>query len=196
MFDDVSTYQICSLVTAWEVPCNDEAKGFLKRINNQLLEASFRSKNPADFYSVLWFKAKYDHHEDLLKFIDKYQNLWRSDTFLRRQVTAVMGRLLITNSKDIEKLLYTQVSSGITNTVSLANQIQIFSQKKKLDGKLRFYLFPTKVQRPYPLQKFLVLCSVLNSELIRIDAGVQAKVLEHIKDPYFLKWLDSQYNIQ
>lgn len=196
VFDDVSVYQICYLVTAWEIPNNDEAKEFLRRINDQLVNASFKSKNPADFYSVLWFKAKYDHQEDLLKFIVRYQNLWKTDSFLRRQVTAVMARLLITNSKDVEKLLYTQISSGITNTVSLANQIQVFSQKEKIDGKLRLYLFPTKVQRPYPLQKFLVLCSVLNSEPIRTDDSVKEKVLEHIKDPYFLKWLDSQYKIR
>ena len=195
VFDDVSVYQICYLVAAWEVPNNDEAKAFLNRVNNQLISASFKSKNPADFYSVLWFKAKYDHHEDLLKFIIKYQNLWKTDSFLRRQVTAVMARLLVTNNEDVEKLLYTQISSGITNTVSLANQIQVFSKKDKIDGKLRLYLFPTNVQRPYPLQKFLVLCSVLNSEAIRTDESVKKKVLEHIKDPYFLKWLDSQYNI-
>ena len=195
IFDDISVYQICYLVTAWEVPNNDEAKEFLGRINYQLVNASFKNKNPADFYSVLWFKAKYDHHENLLEFIVKYQNIWKTDSFLRRQVTAVMARLLITNSKDVEKLLYTQISSGITNTVSLANQIQMFSQKGKIDRKLRPYLFPKKVQRPYPLQKFLVLCSVLNSEAIRTDEDVKEKVLEHIKDPYYLKWLDSQYNI-
>ena len=196
VFDDVSIYQICHLVTTWEVPYNDETKGFLARVNKQLLSVFFINKNPSDFYSVLWFKAKYDHHEDLLRFVVKYQNLWRSDSFLRRQVTAVMARLLITNSSDVEKLLYTQISSGVTNTVSLANQIQIFSQIDKLDAKLRYYLFPKKIQRPYPLQKFLVLCSVLNSEAIRKDESVKENILDNIKDPYFLKWLDSQYNIK
>ncbi len=194
-FDDISLYQICALVTSWEVPINDESNEFLQSINNTLVDASFKSKNPADFYSVLWFKAKYDHHEELLKFIKKYQNLWQADSFLRRQVTAVMGRLFITNSKEIEPLLYTQISSGITNTVSLANQIQRFSDIDNLDGKLRFYLFPKNAQRPYPLPKFMVLCSVLNSEKIRTDYDVIKSVLEHVKDPYYRKWLDAQYNV-
>jgi len=195
VFDDISLYQICSLVTSWEVPVNDSSKEFLQKIDAKLVGASFKSKNPADFYSVLWFKAKYDHAEELLKFIKKYQNLWQADSFLRRQVTAVMGRLLITNSKEIESLLYTQISSGIANTVSLANQIQRFSNIDSLDGKLRFYLFPKNVQSPYPLPKFMVLCSVLNSEKIRSDDNVKKSVLEHVKDPYYRKWLDAQYNV-
>jgi len=183
------------LITTWEVPLNKHAQEFLIQVNDCLVSASFKSKNSADFYSVLCFKAKYNHSEELLKFIKKYQNLWQSDSFLRRQVTAIMGRLLNTNSKDVEALLYTQISSGVTNTVSLANQIQLFSQVGALDKKLRFYLFPTKPQRPYPLPKFLVLCSVLNSEGIRADENIKKSVLEHIKDPYYRKWLDHQYNI-
>ena len=195
VFDDISLYQICTLVTAWEVPINNDTKEFLSRINDKLVGASFKRTNPADFYTVLWFKAKYDHPKELLNFIKKYQNLWQSNSFLRRQVTATMGRLLITNSKDVNSLLYTQVSSGIANTVSLANQIQLFSQIDNLDGKLRFYLFPKNLQRPYPLPKFLVLCSVLNSDKIRTNDDVRKSALEHIKDPYYRKWLDSQYNV-
>lgn len=195
IFDDISLYQISALVTSWEVPTSDDSKEFLQSINSSLVAASFKSKNPADFYSVLWFKAKYDHSEELINFIKKYQNLWQADSFLRRQVTAVMGRLLITNSKEVESLLYTQISSGISNIVSLANQIQRFSGIDSLDGKLRFYLFQKNAQRPYPLPKFMVLCSVLNSEKIRKNDDVRKRILEHVKDPYYRKWLDTQYNI-
>jgi len=131
----------------------------------------------------------------LLKFIEKYKNLWQTDSFLRRQVTAILSRLVVTNSKAVEKLLFNQISSGITNTVTLANQIFLFSKVERLDGKLSLYLFPKNYQRPYPLGKFIVLCSVLNSESIRTNQAIKVKVKEHINDPYFLKWLDSQYNI-
>ncbi|WP_321492978.1 RNA-directed DNA polymerase [uncultured Desulfobacter sp.] len=66
VFDDISIYQICALVTSWEIPINDDSKKFLQCIDSALVSASFKSKNPADFYSVLWFKAKYDHSEELL----------------------------------------------------------------------------------------------------------------------------------
>lgn len=196
VFDDISLFQIANLVTLWEVPLKDSAAEFLASIDQRLVAAAFNSKNPADFYSALWFKAKYNHSEGLYGFVKKYQNLWQSDSFLRRQVTAVMARLLITNSNEVEELLRLQISSGVVSTVSLANQIRYFSTIQGLDNKLTFYLFPKNQQRPYPLQKFLVLCSVLNSEAIRADSDVREAVLANVKDPYFRRWLDYQYNVK
>lgn len=195
IFDDLSLYQLCSLVTQWEIPINDQSKLFLKEFEKMITDFSFKRKIPSDFYCILWFRAKYSHPEELLKFINKYQNLWQTDSFLRRQVTSILSRLVITNSEAVEKLLFNQISSGITNTVTLANQIFHFSKIERLDKKLNYYLFPEKIQRTYPLGKFLVLCSVLNSEKIRTNKLIKEKIKHQIKDPYYLKWLDFQYNI-
>ncbi len=196
IFDDISLYQICNLITLWEVPLKKEATEFLKRIDSRLVGTSFKTKNPADFYSVLWFKTKYDEPEVLLNFIEKYQNLWQSYSFLRRQITASLSRILITKDKEVRDLLNLQLSSGVANTVSLATQIYSFSQLEKLDSRLRFYLFPKNKQRPYPFQKFLVLCSALNSAPVREDK-LNSKVIKfHIVDPYFRKWLKQQYKIK
>ena len=197
VFDDISCYQICELVTTWEVPTDNAGREFLQNINHSLIDRHFKKnrKNPADFYSILWFKVKYDYPEELLIFIKQYQNMWQADSFLRRQVTAALGRLLIFNRKDVESLLYSQISSGITNTVSLANQIQNFSKIDGLDSKLRFYLFPKNIQQPYPLSKFMVLCSVMNSEKVRTNDKIRKSALAHIKDPYYRMWLNAQYNI-
>ncbi len=48
-----------------------------------------------DFYCLLWVKTKYDHPEDLYKFIMDYKGIWNSHPFLRRQVTSIMGRLFL-----------------------------------------------------------------------------------------------------
>lgn len=196
IFDDISLYQICFLVTQWEIPVNEESKIFLEQFETRITSFSFKRKLPSDFYCVLWFKAKYDHPEDLFNFIEKYKNLWQTDSFLRRQVTAILSRLVITNSKTVERILFNQISSGITNTVTLANQIYQFSYQEIFDKKLSFYLFPKNPQRPYPLGKFLVLCSVMNSEKIRTNGAIKTKILEHVKDPYYLRWLDTHYNIR
>lgn len=195
IFDDISLYQLCHLVTQWEIPLNDTSKEFLKEFEKKIIGFSIKQKIPSHFYCVLWFKSKYSHSEDLLSFISKYENIWQTDSFLRRQVTAILSRLLITNREKVKEYLYNQISSGVTNTVTLANQIFQFSIIKALDNKLNFYLFPKKRQTPYPLGKFLVLCSVLNSPAIRENELIKAKIKYQITDPYFLKWLDTQYNI-
>lgn len=196
IFDDISLYQLCHLVTQWEIPITSNSNEFLKEFESKMIGFSTKQKTPSHFYCILWFKAKYSQAEDLLSFIVKYENLWQTDSFLRRQVTAILSRLLITNREKVKEYLYNQISSGITNTVTLANQIFQFSILKRLDPKLIFYLFPRKRQSPYPLSKFLVLCSVLNSQKIREDVIVIAKIKYQITDPFFLKWLNTQYNIK
>ena len=99
VFDDISLYQICYLLTVWEIPFNDHAKQFLVRMDEKILGISFNQRNPSSFYSLIWFKAKYSHSEDLLKFIKKYENIWQTDSFLRRQVTGILTRLYVTNKE-------------------------------------------------------------------------------------------------
>jgi len=195
IFDDISLYQLCHLVTQWEIPTSETSKEFLKEFEQQIISFSTKQKIPSHFYCILWFKAKYSHPEDLLSFISTYEKFWQTNSFLRRQFTAILARFLISNREKVKEYLYNQISSGITNTVTLANQIFQFSIIKSLDNKLNYYLFPRKRQSPYPLSKFLVLCSVLNSPTIRVDELVKQKIKYQITDPFYLKWLDAQYNI-
>lgn len=196
VFDDISLYQLCFLVTQWEIVINENTDEFLKKFEDRITKFSIQRKNSSDFYCIMWFKAKYSHPEDLLNFTKKFQYIWNNDTFLRRQVTSILSRLLFNNNNDVIKLLNSQISSGIPNTVTLANQIYYFKNSNQIDSKLNFYLFPQNKQKVYPLSKFLVLCSVLNSEKIRNDQYVRDKVKEYISDPYFKKWIELQYNIK
>lgn len=196
IFDDISLYQICNLVTQWEVSDDNAGRDFLRQFEDKITKFSFSRKNSLDFYCLLWFKSKYSRSDDLLTFLNKYKNLWQSDSFLRRQATAVLARVYPADKEKVRQILQSQVSSGESNTVSLANQLQLFLDLKSFDGLLNFYLFPpNKIQRPYPLSKFLVLCSVLNSEDIRTNPDIRRKILDYIFDPYYLKWLDYNYGI-
>ena len=195
VFDDISIVQIVNLVTGWEIPTTKKAADFIKDAENAIQSLSFAQKEPSGFYALLWFKAKYSAPKPLLSFIKKYENLWKADAFLRRQATAVLSRLLTLGSATPREILVQQVSSGAIGTVSVANQISYFESIDKLESKLDMYLFPTKKQRIYPLGKFLVLCSVLNSDSIRRDKSIVKKVKDNVLDPYYRKWLHVQYGI-
>ncbi len=193
VFDDISIVQVVNLLTNWEIPTTLKAADFLKNAEGAIRALSVAQKEPSGFYALLWFKTKYSTPISLLKFINKYENLWKADAFLRRQATAVLARLLQLDGT--RALLVQQVSSGAVGTVSVANQIAFFELIDKLEPKLDMYLFPTKKQRIYPLGKFLVLCSVLNSEKIRTSKSIIKKINYNISDPYYRKWLAVQYGI-
>lgn len=106
-----------------------------------------------------------------------------------------MGRLLNYRRERITKFLNSQIATAESQVVSVANSILSFSDLDFVEGKVKMYLFPNNKNKTYPLQKFVVLCSFLNSEKYRKDDNVKKKILETISDPYYLKWIDYQYNI-
>lgn len=196
LYDDISLFQVCKLVTDWEIPDNEASNKFLKEFEDKLQSISAKRKKTFDFFCLLWFKSKYNHPEELLRFVTKYENIWTLDPFLRRQVTSILSRLLIYDKAKVKKLLEQQIATGIPQTVSVASQIMNFSFVEAMSGRMRMYLFPTNRPPIYPLSKFLVLCSLLNSEKIRLDPTVQAFIKENISDSYYRKWIESQYNIK
>ncbi|HHE32431.1 MAG TPA: RNA-directed DNA polymerase [Chlorobaculum parvum] len=195
LFDDISLFQLSNLVTLWQVPTDTESKKFLLAFENEVVEISKRRRLPSDFYSLLWFKTKYAHPDELLKFIVQFQNLWQSDSFLRRQVTAALARLLYLQNSRVQEILGIQFSSGNLSTITLANQLRSAMFEKELNPKISLYLFNPNFKKPFSVQRFLVLCSFLNSDDFRSRPYVKEKVLSTIKDPYYLKWLELQYNI-
>lgn len=195
LFDDLSLYQIVGLLTSWEIPRTKGAIERIKAFDKAIMSRSFEQNEPVSFYSLIWFKSKYSTPEDLMSFLTKYRNRWQSDSFLRRQATTCLARLLVMDDDKPRQLLEHQALSGVQGTVSVANQLISFGRIEKLETKIRMYLFPTHKQKIYPLAKFLVLCSLLNSKSIRKDKKVRAYIFEYITDPTYLHWLKVQYKI-
>lgn len=196
VFDDISIVQIVNLLTNWEIPTTPNAADFIEDAEAAIRRLSVAQKEPSGFYALLWFKAKYSSPTSLLRFIKKYDNLWKTDAFLRRQATAALSRLLLMDSEAPRALLAEQIASGAMGTVSVANQISFFELSERIEPKMDMYLFPTKKQQPYPLGKFLVLCSALNSEKIRKSKQIAKKIGEHVLDPYYRRWIVEQYGIK
>ncbi|MEW8442237.1 MAG: RNA-directed DNA polymerase [Candidatus Thiodiazotropha taylori] len=195
IFDDLSLYQICFLLTSWDIPRTKNGQEFVKNCDNEISRLGFQHKEPLGFYSILWFRSKYQPPNDLAEFILKYRNYWNGHSFLRRQVTASLSRLLPLNTEKVNGLLSDQKLSGIPSTVSVANQLSLFSELGSLEKKVRMYLFPTHSPKVYPHAKFLVLCSVLNSEAIRNDPSIKKSVEEYITDRTYRYWLKECYGL-
>jgi hypothetical protein len=196
LYDDISLFNICKLITEWNIPTNENGINFIKKIDSIITIFSSKRKNPFDFYCLLWIKSKYSHPEDLFVFIGRYENLWKSHPFLRRQVTSIMARLLLYKEDSIRKELSMQIATAEPQVVSVATSILYFKDSTSIEGKVKMYLFPKSKQETYSLQKFLVLCSFLNSETYRTDADIQNKVREYITDHHYKKWIELQFNIK
>lgn len=196
LFDDVSLFNICKLLTNWNIKSNKAGKEFINIINQSLLEFSRKRKLPFDFYCILWFKAKYEEPEKLYDFIQKKEYIWKMQPFLRRQVTAIMARLFSTKKDEVKIFIEKQIATGEQNVVSIANHILFCSSINNIEKKVLMYLFPPNIKSNYPLHRFLVLCGFLNSQKYSLNNDIRFKIKKYIKDSYMLKWLKIQYNIK
>lgn len=196
LHDDISLFNICRLITDWKIPLTREGDEFVENSIKKIKSFSMTRKQIFDFYCLLWVKTKYDHPEDLYKFIMDYKGIWNSHPFLRRQVTSIMGRLFLYKEDRVRAFLETQISTAEQQVVSTANNLINLKKLTFIEGKVKLYLFPENKYKTYPLQKFLVLCSFLNSEAYRMDKDVIEKIKFHIDDPYYRKWLELQYNVK
>lgn len=192
-YDDISLFTLIQVLTDWRIPKSKYGEGFLAKFE---AARPFAFSNRFDFYCAMWFKAKYAQPSDLLQFILKFENVWLKDMLLRRQVTTVLARLYPFNPQKIQELLQTQQVSGFFEVVSVANMLLKFSTLTSLPPRTRLYLFPDKKPKNYPLAKFLVLCSVLNSPSIRSEKEIHRKVKLFVTDPFLLFWIKATYSIK
>ena len=193
--DDVSMFEVCNLVTDWEISETEDSTLFLKKFESKIIKISVDRKGSFDFFCLLWFKAKYSHPSSLLKFLQKYEYIWNQTSFLKRQVTAILPRLFVLNDVETIDFLTNLLTDGDLQTITLANQVLDFRGIQGLNRKLRSYLFPDIAQSPYPLSKFIILCNLLTSEGFRTNNEVINKVKAIIHDPYYKKWIAAFYNI-
>jgi hypothetical protein len=189
LIDDVSLFQIINIITDWEIRIGKRSSLFLSEID-KFLNDNFRlRRSPFDFYCYIWLKAKYSKPKVLMDFIENYSYIWTMHPFLRRQIVAVLPRLFPYFKKKIRDLLNQQLSSGDVNVISIALQIEEFTRVKKLDNKLKYYIFPDKNPEIYPLSKFLVLCSILNSKDLKQKDYLKQEINQKVTDPYYSRWL-------
>ena len=77
-----------------------------------------------------------------------------------------MARIYPVKEGKVQTFLESQIATGESSIVSVANCILKFAKLTKIETKINMYLFPNKLAT-YSLQRFLVLCSVLNADVYR-----------------------------
>lgn len=186
VYDDVTLFHLSKLLTDWTILKNKHGTKFV----NQVLKIFAKPKSVFEFYCCLWISAKYAKPSDLLSIIVSSKPLWSQEPFLTRQVVAVLPRIRPFKPEKVTEILEEQISIGPEDAASVAHNIKELETVDSLSKKLKPYLFPENKQIIYPLPKFLILCSVLESPQIKNDHGIRDKVKEYITDPWMKFWLD------
>ena len=181
-YDDMTLFMLISLTTDWNIPTNKTAQNFITELS-KYLKSQKLVNSEFNFYSYLWFAAKYEAPTDLYNHIEKFKNFWIKYSFLTRQVASLLPRLLPMMKNEYKQLSdfiiqrdYSDSSSVIFNM----NEIQ----KEKNIPAIKQYLFPSILhKRGYPLAKFLILYNYcLNPNIVNTPTY-------DIQDPWFKHWI-------
>lgn len=186
IFDDVTMYQIVKILIDWDIPVDAEGCNFVSII----LKKYSKPSSIFDAYCSLWIYAKYADPRQLNAFIINIKRFWKQDSFLCRQVVAATSRIRSFDPKLINHFLEEQGSIGPEDAASVVRNIFDLESINNINKKLSMYLFPKIKQKKYPFSKFLILLSILRSDVILNNDSIKKKVYEYLDDKWMLKWIN------
>lgn len=188
-YDDVTLFHISKLITTWEIKRDQQGIDFV----TEVLKLLSKPKMPFDLYCYLWVAAKYARPSHLLSVIKSNKSLWEHEPFITRQVVSVLPRVRPFKSDVVDQMLLEQISIGPEDAASVAHNILFLERVTDLDKKLKPYMFPDIPPSKYPLPKFLILLTLLESEDMRKNNKFLGLVSDHIKDPWMKHWINEYY---
>jgi len=188
-YDDVTLFHISKLLTTWELKRNKKHTKFIECVLKRLS----KPQRPFDLYCYLWVAAKYSRPAQLLSVIKSKKALWEHEPFLTRQVVSILPRIRPFKRTEVEQIFEEQISIGPEDAASVAHSILFLESVETLDKKLKPYMFPDKRPAKYPLQKFLILLSLMESEKLKESKDFQKNWKEQVRDPWMLFWIDEYY---
>ncbi len=187
VYDDATRFAFVEAIVNWEVPFDTNGKAFVSEINKRLR----KPKSPFDWFCYIFFLTKYGEPNEILTVSGQGKAHGAREPYFARQRMAVLTRGLGINAKTVMSQWKKEISTGSTDSASVANNLLSFSNKsfpRRRDHQY-FYLFPQNRQHPYPIAKFLLLCVVAYNEKINGKSLKRPEILSHVQDPWYLHWL-------
>jgi hypothetical protein len=169
-----------------EVPINKSGTAFIGEIDLIL----HKYVSVFDLYCYFWFSAKYKSPHEITVLLERTKNSWMNEQFIGRQAVSILPRVYPFKKDTVESLLQNIIKIGPRDAASVASNLQNMFTFRRLPGKVSAYLHPHKVQKPYPLPKFLILTAVLSSPNLNLTDKKNLKLRKLITDPWYIKWLE------
>ncbi|WP_421535662.1 hypothetical protein [Priestia sp. D3YE.R1] len=186
-FDDPSVFGVAKLFVDWKI-----SPGHSLRRKIVSLALSTARKSPTNFLASLWMITKYELPQGLSSFITEHSNIWRFSSFLSRQVAAVSPKIMGQESdyKTIKKIISDSGQLDALRVLDHLNELNAFSSLKSAD-RLHILHGNNNID-VYPLQKYLIAFSVLNSEKMNSSyrTNLRNDLISRIDDPIYIKELN------
>ncbi|MEO6112360.1 MAG: RNA-directed DNA polymerase [Nitrospiraceae bacterium] len=187
LYDDTTRFTLVEALVKWQIPFNKEGKSFVRKVVTRIQHHA----SPFEWTCYVFFLAKYGEPHEVLTVAGQLKAYGSVESFFARQRIAVLPRGFGINDKIVLNQLRREVSTGLGDAASVANNLLGFVRKPFPAHRNReyWYLFPHKPQTPYPVAKFLLLCVLAYSEKGAGRTVMRPEIVAHVTDPWFINWL-------
>lgn len=184
--DDVSKIMVVRSISDWAVPRNAVGRRFVDRV----LAALGVPVTAFDWHCQFLLLSKYGEPHKILSAFDGSKSSRKTESFLARQGIALLARSVGINEKKVRETWEREVSTGLSDSASVAVNLLNFHNDKfpAKSSRAYKYLFPKDLKSAYPISKFLLLCVVAASETRCESKSARPEVAQFVKD----EWMVSQ----
>lgn len=188
-YDDMARLDVVKAIATHDVPFDAAGRRFIERV----LLAMELPKSGFDWYGRLYFLAKYGEPHQVLTACENARKVSRGDSFLGRQLMAVLARGAGINFDKVRRSWNQEVSRGAADSASVAVNLLAFADGvfPSKSSQAYQYLFPKKSGPRYPLGKFLILCVVAAREHELGKKLARPEVVSYVVDPWMKRALFS-----
>ena len=186
-FCDVTIFSVARILTAWEISHRSKS---IREVIDAAKNRLKHFQSPASFVAALWILSKYSSESDLFSIIWSNRTFWESSDFASRQVACVTP-ILNQNKQHSQKIEKLFIETGRLQAIRVVESINLLRNSATISKDLSMYL-TQKNRGIYPLSKFLILISVLQSPNIplEIQRNLKEKIMSDIiTDQVYLKTL-------
>jgi len=178
--DDDSFMRGIDVLISW-IPQNT-VKYKIKMVN---FTRSLDANEPVKFYASLKLLAKYGSCKDIERFIIKYIHVWKSNSWLARQVACLWP---ILENQGIKNTIKNIINSfGLSYAKQVIDNYELISNNPKTIRKqVKPYIFALMKYDIFPLHKLLISISVLTGPVKRkTKLEIRKKLLSLVRDPIY-----------
>lgn len=185
--DNVTFFQIVDMLVRWNVPMDMRGKWFI----NEVTKLLSKNKDPFSWLCLVNFLAKYGETHEALNIVSMARKYEARESFFARQAMAVLPRGMGLNLKSVLNSWAKEISTGSSDSASVANNLLIIRNGgfPATKHRLYLYLFPETIQDPYPIYKFLILCVLAQKDFEDNPNKSRPVVNLHVKDVWYRHWL-------
>ncbi len=185
--DDTSIFKIAKVFVDWPIRPGSKLIGDIIELSKEIAP-----KSHTYLLASIWMIAKYCYDHDIASFLGRHAETWKYNSFLSRQVAAVIPRIRSQKGqyRFIEKTL---ADTGQLDALRVIYHLDELRNEQPLKMAERSYiLHGTFEVKTYPLSKFLIAYDLLsyNNASPKYRLSLKKDLLDRIPDPLYKKMIN------